>query len=46
MAVQPRDEQEIILTYDRERDKWFYYGGCSTSQPQMAAVCYAYTGND
>lgn len=26
MAVQPRDEQEIILTYDREQDKWFYYG--------------------
>ena len=26
MAVQPKYVQEVVITYDREQDKWFYYG--------------------
>lgn len=26
MAVQPKYVQEVVITYDREHDKWFYYG--------------------
>lgn len=26
MTVTPRDEQEVIITYDREADEWHYFG--------------------
>ena len=26
MAATPREEQEVILSYDRELDEWHYYG--------------------
>lgn len=28
MATTPREEQEVIISYDRELDEWHYYGDC------------------
>lgn len=28
MVYVPREEQEVIIRYDRELDEWHYYGDC------------------
>ena len=28
MTYTPREEQEVIISYDRELDEWHYYGDC------------------
>ena len=30
MAYTPREEQEVIISYDRELDEWHYYGDVPT----------------
>lgn len=30
MAYVPREEQELIISYDRELDEWWYYGDAPT----------------